>query len=44
MTTFFLNKFNIHSVSKLPNVSDIMMMTLKLYSYVSYTSLLFVVI
>ena len=42
MTSFFLNEFNSHCVSKLRNVSNIMMITLKLYSYVSYTLLLFV--
>ena len=44
---FFLNEFNSHCVSKLvklhvPNVSNIIMMTLKLGSVVSYTLLLFV--
>ena len=41
LTSFFLNEFNSPCVSKSPNVSNIMMMTLKLYSYGSYTSLLF---
>ena len=43
-TLFFLNEFNSHCVPKLPNVSisNIMIITLKLYSYLSYTLLLFV--
>ena len=42
LTSFFLNDFNSHYVSKLPNVSNIMLITLKLYLYVSYTVLLLV--
>ena len=41
LTSFFLNEFNSPCVSKLPNVSNIMMLMLKLYSLGSYTSLLF---
>ena len=41
LTSFFLNEFNSPCVSKLPNVSNIMMMTLKLYSYGRHTTLLF---
>ena len=41
LTSFFLNEFNSPCVQKLPNVSTIMIVTLKLYSYGSYTSLLF---
>ena len=42
LTSFFLNELNSHCVSKFPKVSNIVMITLKLYSYVSYTLLLFV--
>ena len=41
LTSFFLNEFNSPCVSKLPNVSNIMMLTLKLYSYRSYFTLVF---